>query len=470
MKKLTAGVFAAILTVVGATGARADMIASSDWVTSQLNTATSTITNAYEAADANLTDEIGKKANAADVYVKSEVYTKSEANTLLDAKATTQALAVETSARETLAGRVATAEGKIGTGDLPTAEGYGDLIQSVNTLKGATDTMASDETVTNLTGRVATLEGDNTTNKKNIATNTDNIAAAAEKIGTGTLPAGEGFEDLTAAVNTLVASDQEFATGFNERIQETDDAVDANTAAITALQNAGYATTGQVATAKQEAISAAAEDATTKADAAESNAKTYADGLNTTMGTRVAALEAIDHTTYATTEALTKAQTTLQGNIDAKVATTTFDEFKTSNTAAIGTAKSEAIVDAESKVNALANGAVKTNTDNIATLTGDNATNKSDIAQLKTDVVAAKSTADTGVANAATAQAAAEAAQATASQGVSDAAEALEAANAKIPEPAAECSNPTNKCVLVSSGKGNYAWEVIARATTTPAS
>ena len=51
----------------------------------------------------------------------------------------------------------------------------------------------------------------------------------------------------------------------------------------------------QISTAKQEAIDAAAADATTKANTAETNAKTHANGLNTAMNTRVEALEAIDH-------------------------------------------------------------------------------------------------------------------------------------------------------------------------------
>ena len=51
----------------------------------------------------------------------------------------------------------------------------------------------------------------------------------------------------------------------------------------------------QIATAKQEAIDAAAADATTKANTAEENAKKHADDLNTAMNTRVEALEAIDH-------------------------------------------------------------------------------------------------------------------------------------------------------------------------------
>ena len=51
-----------------------------------------------------------------------------------------------------------------------------------------------------------------------------------------------------------------------------------------------------ISEAKQAAIDAAAADATTKANTAESNAKSHADGLNTAMNTRVEALEAVDHT------------------------------------------------------------------------------------------------------------------------------------------------------------------------------
>ena len=52
-----------------------------------------------------------------------------------------------------------------------------------------------------------------------------------------------------------------------------------------------YATTENVATAKSEAIAAAATDATTKANTAETNAKAYADSLNTAMDTRMQAVE-----------------------------------------------------------------------------------------------------------------------------------------------------------------------------------
>ena len=49
-------------------------------------------------------------------------------------------------------------------------------------------------------------------------------------------------------------------------------------------------TTQKIATAKQEAISAAATDATSKANTAEQNAKTYADGLKTTIDGTISTL------------------------------------------------------------------------------------------------------------------------------------------------------------------------------------
>lgn len=69
-----------------------------------------------------------------------------------------------------------------------------------------------------------------------------------------------------------------------------EDAVAHVTAAEREAWNAKV-TTEQLAAAKSEAISTAAEDATTKANKALGNAKTYADGLNTTMGTRVSNIE-----------------------------------------------------------------------------------------------------------------------------------------------------------------------------------
>lgn len=77
------------------------------------------------------------------------------------------------------------------------------------------------------------------------------------------------------------------------------------------LSNQNYATTGQVATAKSEAISAAATDATNKAATAEQNAKTYAEGQASTVNS---SLEAYKTSTNST---LTALQNQVDGQIEA---------------------------------------------------------------------------------------------------------------------------------------------------------
>lgn len=85
----------------------------------------------------------------------------------------------------------------------------------------------------------------------------------------------------------------------DEKIKAVNDALSEHTGNadihVTAEKKAEWdakATTAQVATAKQEAIDAAATDATSKANQALADAKTYADGLNTAMDTRMQAVEA----------------------------------------------------------------------------------------------------------------------------------------------------------------------------------
>ena len=103
--------------------------------------------------------------------------------------------------------------------------------------------------------------------------------------------------DVEAAVGTLEAADE----ALSGRLDDVEAALGTGEGSVA----------DQIADAKQEAIDAAAADATTKAGNAETNAKTYADGLNTAMNTRVEALEAVDHEhsnkalldTYTQTEA-----------------------------------------------------------------------------------------------------------------------------------------------------------------------
>lgn len=85
---------------------------------------------------------------------------------------------------------------------------------------------------------------------------------------------------------------------IDKKIKAINDAATAHTgdkvAHITAEERTAWNTkvdATQLATAKSEAISAAAADATKKADAALSGAKTYADGLNTAMDIRMKSVE-----------------------------------------------------------------------------------------------------------------------------------------------------------------------------------
>lgn len=135
--------------------------------------------------------------------------------------------------------------------------------------------------------------------------------------------AGEAESALSGRLDTLeavdhdayVAADTALENKLNGEIAKKADSsvVTAQGEAITALQGEDTSIKGrldaiegqlgegegsvsdQISDAKQEAIDAAAADATSKANAAESNAKGHADSLNTAMNTRVEALEAIDH-------------------------------------------------------------------------------------------------------------------------------------------------------------------------------
>ena len=137
--------------------------------------------------------------------------------------------------------------GKVAQGDFDVVEGR------VDTLEGEMD--AVEGRATSLEGRMTTVEGA--------------VATKAEA------------QDLTDAVAALEGAD----AGLAGRIE-----------ALEAKHGDGEGTVESlIATAKQEAIDAAAADATTKAGNAETAAKGHADSLNTAMNTRVEALEAIDH-------------------------------------------------------------------------------------------------------------------------------------------------------------------------------
>ena len=129
------------------------------------------------------------------------------------------------------------------------------------------------------------------------------VSAEGERIATleGKMTTAEGeIDGLQEDVEALQGA---VATKAEQSALDTE--IQARTTAVSGLDTRLQAVEGQlgesgdvaqdIADAKAEAISTAAGDATTKANTAETNAKNYADGLNSTMNDRVVALEAIDH-------------------------------------------------------------------------------------------------------------------------------------------------------------------------------
>lgn len=93
---------------------------------------------------------------------------------------------------------------------------------------------------------------------------------------------------------------------------------------VKALEDAGYQNAEQVGSAIDTKIAALdlanTYDAKGAAATAEANAKAYADGLDSAMGIRVAALEAIDHTKYETAGAAAQALTDAKAYTDTEMA------------------------------------------------------------------------------------------------------------------------------------------------------
>lgn len=128
--------------------------------------------------------------------------------------------------------------------------------------------------------------------QKDISDNTAAIAAEAERAK------GEEAKNAAAAAGALAAAEaaQAAADAEAERAAGVEGGLDTRLKAVEAQLGEGDGSVADmIADAKQEAVDAAAADATTKANAAETAAKEHATGLNTAMNARVEALEAIDH-------------------------------------------------------------------------------------------------------------------------------------------------------------------------------
>jgi hypothetical protein len=283
---------------------------------------------AAEEANAAAAAEADRKAVAAQGEVDAlEEYVgvipeASEATTLVAyIQEKTAGIATEGAMTE-LAGRVTTVEGKVATieGDYLTSADKQALQTQIDTIMSNPDAEGAINSINEFTqyvkdhGEIA--EGFRT----DINKNKDDIAAEVKRAGEAE-SALSGRLDTLEAINheAYIAADTALKNELNGeiakkvtqadydvKVKALEDADAALSGRIKDLEDnkASYATTGQVATAKSEAIA----EATTLAGTAETNAKGYADGL----------IAALDSSIEATAGSVLTGITVTDGKITAK--------------------------------------------------------------------------------------------------------------------------------------------------------
>lgn len=225
-------------------------------------------------------------------------YLKAADKTELEGKITTVSTAVDTekSRAEGVEGGLDTRIKAIEDDYLKAADKT-ELQGNIDTVAGAVERLTNGVSTEEIDGVNDLIQyvkdhGTEVTGMQNdISKNAEDIAAEAERAK------GEEAKNAAAAAAAKTAADnaQAAADAEAERAAGVEGGLDTRLKAVEAAVGESGSVADDIATAKQEAIDAAAGDATNKANAAETNAKGHADTLNAAMNTRVEALEAIDH-------------------------------------------------------------------------------------------------------------------------------------------------------------------------------
>ena len=515
MKKLTAGIFATLLAVVSVGAAHAE-IASKGYVDQQVGTKADAATvSSLQGTVSEHTTQIAGKADKATTlagYGITDGATKTELTSGLAGKVDNADIAdmqVKTNLTTTLSGTSTDAQ-------YPSAKAVWDTIQA------ETSDVASSGDLGALTTRVTTAEGEIDTLQSDMAgkANTADLGDLATLDAVGSAQITDGSV-ATADIADKAVTEAKLSDTVNASLDKADSALQKTTAdatyAVKALEtqvgavsaeNMGTTATTVVTAIKEVAGEAAAAQSTA------TGAQSAVDAVESTIGGYG---DIVTHNAaeFATTGALTSG---LAGKLDktGTAARATADASGNEITKTYAT-KAE-IADLATDEN-LAKKQDKTD-NNLATTnktvvgainevktTADGASTAAGAAQDAAD--AAQTDATQALEDAATAQAAAKAAQtaadsklptatynsevgtvsatnmgttattvvtaikevageASGAQSTATAAQqaanrAQQTANAAIPAPTAACADSANKCVLVSSGAGNYSWEVIAR-------
>ena len=446
MKKLTAGIFATLLAVVSADGAYA-AIASKGYVDEQVGAVESTVSTINETVT-NLGDTI----NNAETGLSKQV----------EDLQTTVASKADSSTVTALGGRVDTAEDEI------------------DALQTAATTYA---TKTELAGKQDTIAG-------------AQLEALNSGITADKVEAYDGYAAQISGKLDTATADEKYAVKSTEGVAST-----ASTNAQKALTNIGtlseltteakgntVAAINEVASeaAAAQTTATAAQGAAGTAQAAAEAAQGDVDALGVRVGTAESDIDGIQGQlkNMATSETVAGLKTDVDGlktskldkaTYDSQVGTVSAGNMGTTATTVVTAIKevageAEAAQSAASAADSKAQAAQTTANAALPKATYDtqvgtvSATNMGTTAS--TVVTAIKEVAgEASAAASAASEADTKAGQAqTAADAAQEAAEAAQAtASAAIPAPTAACADSANKCVLVSSGAGNYSWEVIAR-------
>ena len=440
MKKLTAGIFASLLAVV-ATGAAHAEIASKGYVDDHVGTVQTAVTevegevSTLSSTVAGHTTEIGKKADKATTlagYGITDGATKTELAGKVD-----DADIVDMQVKTNMVKTAGWATGKTDDTKYPSAAAVNDAITA------ATKDIASSTTVKQIQTDLDAAEADIVelqTDKqdKNMGPEAANHIVTTD--GTGNITSSATIEATKVTGLADVAT-----SGAYDDLSGTPSL---GTLASKNTITSAEITDGTIAEADlNESINASLD----KADTALQ--KTAADAAYAVKSTETVASTASTNAQQALTNIGTLSELTTEAKGSAVAAINELD-------AAMGNmATSDTIEGIQTDLTEL-EGKVDTNTTNIGTNTTHIGTVGNLKTGVKTDLVSAvnevKAQADKGVSDAATAQSTADTAKSTADS-------ALTKANAAIPAPTDACADSENKCVLVSSGAGNYSWEVIAR-------
>ena len=456
MKKLTAGIFATLLAVVS-TGAANAEIASKGYVDDQVDTVEATVAT---KADKSALDTLSETVTGHTTQIAG----KADKATTLAGYGITDG-ATKTELTEGLAGKVDNADitdmqvkaNLTTNAEWSTEKSADDKYPSnaaVNeAITAATSGLASSGKITEIEGDITTIEGNITDIQGDVTQLQTDVSAKQNKnMGAGAanhIVTTDGTGNITSSATieaTKVTGLADVAT--SGAYSDLSGTPSLGTLASKSTITSADITDGTIAEADLNTTINASLD---KADSALQ--KATADAAYAVKSTETTASTAASDAQKALTDIGTKSELTTTNKDNLVGAINELDaamnDMATNDT--IEGIQTD-LTELEGKVNTNTTN-IGTNTTHIGTVGNLSTTAKGDLVSAVNEV---KTQADKGVSDAAAAQSTANTAKSTADS-------ALTKANAAIPAPSDACADSANKCVLVSSGAGNYSWEVIAR-------